>query len=298
VVMTGVTALTRATAWQMERSGVTFPARDIGDWLRQADITHVSHEVSFTPDCPDPIPDLAVLLFCASPRHLDLLQDVGVDVVELTGNHLLDVGPQAMLYTLDLYRGLGLRWFGGGTTLAEAEQPLLIEHNGNRIAFVGCNEAGPVGVWATDDRPGANPCGADRLQSQAGALRAEGYLPIATFQWHEHYAPTAPASQREVFGAAAAAGAIAVSGSQAHQPQGFAFRDGAFIHYGLGNLFFDQMWSEAVRKEFVDRYVFYDGRLVSVELLTAYLEDWARPRPMTPEERASFLEEMFQASGW
>jgi poly-gamma-glutamate synthesis protein (capsule biosynthesis protein) len=58
------------------------------------------------------------------------------------------------------------------------------------------------------------------------------------------------------------------------------------------------MWSEDVRKEFVDRYVFYDGRLVSVELLTAYLEDWARPRPMTPEERASFLEGIFRASGW
>jgi len=32
--------------------------------------------------------------------------------------------------------------------------------------------------------------------------------------------------------------------------------------------------------------------------LTAYLEDWARPRPMTPEERASFLEGIFRASGW
>jgi poly-gamma-glutamate synthesis protein (capsule biosynthesis protein) len=298
VVMTGVTALTRATAWQMDRSGVTFPSRDIGDWLRQADITHVSNEVSFTPDCPDPLPDLTVLLFCASPRYLGLLQDVGVDVVELTGNHLLDVGPQPMLYSLDLYRQSGLSWFGGGTTLAEAEQPLRMEHNGNRIAFLGCNEAGPAGVWAKEDRPGANPCGADRLQSQARALRAEGYLPIATFQWYEHYTPSAPASQREVFGAAATAGAVAVSGSQAHQPQGFAFQDGAFIHYGLGNLFFDQMWSEDVRKEFVDRYVFYDGRLVSVELLTAYLEDWARPRPMTPEERASFLEGIFRASGW
>ena len=298
VVMTGVTALTRATAWQMDRRGVTFPSRDIGDWLRLADLTHISHEVAFTPDCPDPVPDQTVLLFCASPRHLGLLEDVGVDVVELTGNHLLDVGPEAMLYTLDLYRQLGLSWFGGGTTLAEAARPVLIEHNGNRIAFLGCNEAGPVGVWAREDRPGANPCGPDRLQSAAQALRAEGYLPIVTFQWHEHYTPSAPASQREAFGAAAAAGAVAVSGSQAHQSQGFAFQDGAFVHYGLGNLFFDQMWSKEVRKEFIDRYSFYDGRLVSVELLTAYLEDWARPRPMTPEERAAFLQEMFAASGW
>src|SRR3972149_2635277 len=35
VVMTGVTALTRATAWEMDRNGVTLPARDIRDWVRQ-----------------------------------------------------------------------------------------------------------------------------------------------------------------------------------------------------------------------------------------------------------------------
>ena len=103
---------------------------------------------------------------------------------------------------------------------------------------------------------------------------------------------------RDAFLAAANAGAVAVSGSQAHQPQGFAFANGAFIHYGLGNLFFDQMWSEAVRQEFIDRYVFHDGRLISVELLTAHLEDWSRPRPMTAAERQDFLEEIFAASGW
>lgn len=298
LVMTGVTALTRATAWQMDRSGMTFPARDIGDWLRTADITHISNEVSFTEACPDPIPDQTRLLFCSSPRHIALLEEVGTDVVELTGNHVLDAGEQAFLGSLDLYRERGWVWFGGGTDLDEATQPALFEHNGNRIALLGCNEAGPVSAWAAYEEPGATPCGPDRLKADITALRESGYLPIFTFQWHEHYAPTAPASQREAFLAAAQAGAVGVSGSQAHQPQGFAFRDGAFIHYGLGNLFFDQMWSNAVRQEFIDRYVFHDGRLISVELLTAYLEDWARPRPMTPEERAAFLDEMFRASGW
>jgi poly-gamma-glutamate synthesis protein (capsule biosynthesis protein) len=298
VVMTGVTALTRATAWQMDRSGVTFPARDIGAWLRSADLTHISHEVAFTPDCPPALPDQTVLRFCASPAHVELLSEIGADVIELTGNHVLDAGPEALLYTLDLYQAQGFRWFGGGRNLDEARQAVRFEHNGNRIAFLGCNEAGPPGAWATEARPGANPCGADRMRATLEELVRQGYLPIATFQWHEHYTPVPPASQREAFRAAAAAGAAAVSGSQAHQPQAFEFHDGAFVHYGPGNLFFDQMWSSAVRQEFIDRYVFHDGRLISVELLTAYLEDWSRPRPMTPEERADFLGDIFRASGW
>jgi poly-gamma-glutamate synthesis protein (capsule biosynthesis protein) len=298
VIMTGVTALTRATAWQMEETGVTVPARDIGAWLRDADLTHISHEVAFTPGCPPPKPDLNVLIFCAQPEHIALLEEVGTDLIELTGNHVLDAGAEALKYSLDLYASKGWEWFGGGADLAQAQGPVLVEHNGNRLAFLGCNEAGPPGAWATAEHPGANPCGGDRMAAQVQALRADGYLPILTFQWHEHYAPSPTLSQREAFRAAADAGAVAVSGSQAHQPQAFAFRDGAFIHFGLGNLFFDQMWAEAVRQEFIDRYVFHDGRLVSVELLTAYLEDWSRPRPMTPDERAAFLEDIFAASGW
>ena len=49
------------------------------------------------------------------------------------------------------------------------------------------------------------------------------------------------------------------------------------------------------RDEFIDRLVFYNNRLVSVELLTAELEDYARPRPMTTAEREAFLSRIFDA---
>jgi Bacterial capsule synthesis protein PGA_cap len=298
VVVTGVTALTRATAWRMDVRGVGYPAQLIGDWLRQADITHVSNEVAFSPDCPAPTADLTLLTFCSQPSHIALLEDVGTDVIELTGNHVLDAGASAFLYSMEQYDERGWKTFGGGRDLASASQPALFEHNGNRLAFLGCNEAGPTSAWASADRPGALACGGDRLRAEIVRLREAGYLPIFTFQWHEHYIAWPAASQREAFRAAADAGAVIVSGSQAHQPQGFEFRGDSFIHYGPGNLFFDQMWSVAVRQEFIDRYVFYDGRLLSIELLTAMLEDWAQPRPMTLDERADFLQAMFTASGW
>jgi hypothetical protein len=298
IVITGVTALTRATAWTMSVKGADYPAELVGDWLRSADITHVSNEVAFDPDCPPPAPNLYVLVFCGQPAHVSLLEAIGVDVIELTGNHVLDAGPGAFLYSMDLYDEKGWPTFGGGRDLSSAGRPALFEHNGNRIAFLGCNEAGPPGAWAKADAPGAMPCGADRLRAEIESLRQDGYLPIFTFQWHEHYVAWPAASQRQTFVAAAEAGAAIVSGSQAHQPQGFEFVGDSFVHYGLGNLFFDQMWSMAVRQEFIDRYVIYDGRLVSVELLTALLEDFAQPRPMIDAERASFLEMIFTASGW
>jgi len=68
----------------------------------------------------------------------------------------------------------------------------------------------------------------------------------------------------------------------------------AFVHYGLGNLFFDQMDSINNRREFLDRHIFYDGRLIGTELLTAMLENYAQPRQMTTSERVSLLQDAFR----
>jgi poly-gamma-glutamate synthesis protein (capsule biosynthesis protein) len=94
------------------------------------------------------------------------------------------------------------------------------------------------------------------------------------------------------------AGANAVSGSQGHHAQGFDFYEGAFIHYGLGNLFFDQYQSIGLLQSFSDTYVIYDGRLINVELFTTMIEDYCCPRLMTAEERQQALQSVFQASGW
>ena len=133
---------------------------------------------------------------------------------------------------------------------------------------------------------------------RVSALREQGYLVVFTFQWPESISPYPLPDQVIDFRQAAGAGAVIVNGSQAHRPQAMEFYSGSFIHYGLGNFFFDQMHDLALRQEFVDRHVFYHGRHISTELLTAMLEDYAQPRPMTAEERGQLLEEIFRVSGW
>ena len=298
VVMTGVTALVRATAWRMDRYGADYPGLQIGDWLREADVAHVSHEASFNPNCPPPEPFSASLRFCADPDYVNLFTGIGVDLVELTGNHLQDYGPDPLRFTLDLYHQLGFQTFGGGEDLLRARQPAMVEHNGNRLAFLGCNAAGPRGDWAAERSPGALACQDEGLLQQVAELTAQGYLVVFTFQWPESMSPYPLQAQIESFRAAAEAGAVIVNGSQAHRPQTMEFYAGSFIHYGLGNLFFDQMHSLPLRQEFLDRHVFYAGRHVSIELLTALLEDYAQPRPMNPQERAELLAEIFDVSGW
>ena len=299
VILTGVTALVRATAETMRRKGITYPAQDIRDWLRSADFTHVSNEVPFAQDCPFPDAWQTDLVFCSNPAYIDLLVDIGTDVVELTGDHFGDWGPEAMRFTLDLYRQNGLPYYGGGYDEQEARQPLLIEHNGNRLAFIGCNAKEPGYGTARGDNPGALHCDYDWLTGEIARLRSDVYLAIATFQDTEYYSYIPQPKLIRDFHPAADAGAVVVSGSQAHQPHGMEFYQGALIHYGLGNLFFDQYhMGLPTGQGFLDRHVFYDGRHISTELLGIRFVDFARSRPMTPDERQELLQSTFDASLW
>lgn len=296
VAMSGVTALVRATAYQMEQNGVLYPGEEVAPVLQSADIAHVSNEVSFMSDCPYPDPYGGVT-FCSADRYFELLQSLGVDVVELTGNHVNDYGREPLAHTLDMYAAAGMQWFGGGRDLADASRAAVFDHNGNRIAFVGCNPVGPPNDWAIADGAGSRPCGPD-MMAQISQLRDEGAVVLATLQYLEDYQYAVGPQQVAAFSELAQAGAAGVSGSQGHHVQGFGFVDGNFIHYGLGNLFFDQMDMLGTRQSLVDTYVVYDGRVISVELWTGLIENWARPRLMTAEERADTLQTLFQASGW
>ena len=299
VMITGTTALVRGTASMMELKGMEYPAQVIGDTLREADILHISNEVSFAKDCPPPYPHPPELIFCSQERYIGLLESIGTDVVELNGDHNQDWGLDAFRFTLDLYRQRQWKTYGGGLNLNEAEQPALFEHNGNRIAFLGCNAKAKGYATVSEKSAGALSCNMDEMRAQVSRLRDEGYLPIVTFQHKEYLEFIGRPALQTDFRSMSQAGAVIVSGSQAHQPHTFEFDGDHFLHYGLGNLFFDQFYeSEPERQNFLDRHVFYEGRYLGTELLTTQFVDLAQSRFMTAEERQALLQTVFQAGGY
>lgn len=301
ILFSGVTALARQTREAIEKNGVEWAGSGIKDRVLDVDFFHISNEVSFAPRCP--FSDEPVLGgLCAVDAHFELLTLLDVDIVELSGNHNNDYGYNAYLRTLEMYEQAGMMTVAGGRDLEQARQPLIIEHNGSSVALVSCNWNGPDFALTNHERPGATYCVLDWLREIIPALKADHDVVIVTLQYAEYdrYQPI----ERQVnhFRQVADMGADIVLGTQAHQPQTFEFyttpddRE-AFIHYGMGNLFFDQTTWEKVRF-FMDEVLIYDGRFIGVMLHAGIIEDLARPRWMDAEERAEFLDVMFRASGW
>jgi hypothetical protein len=303
LIMTGVTAMSRATAARMERMGVLYPAAIISNTLAAADITHVSNEAPFLDDCVVNNTENNLIL-CSHTSYWAALEAIGTDIVGLSGNHVNDFGRDGARRSLQFYRDNEIPIYGSGLTIDEACAPLYWEHNGNRFAFVAVLAFGPESAWVTESEPGA--CyyyeRKEQILETVRRLAQEVDIVSVELQYTEIYSPTPSSSQVVEFRELRTAGADIVTGVQSHVPQamepyGYLNPGGpGIIVYGLGNLFFDQMWSWETRTELYARHTIYNGRVISTEILTGILEGYAQPRWATPEERAGILRTIFAAS--
>jgi len=303
LIMTGVTAMARGTAAAMARAGVLYPAAIISGTLAAADITHVSNEIPFLDDC---VVNNTVnnLTLCSHTDYWATLEAIGTDIVGLSGNHVNDFGYAGARRSLQFYQDNNIPIYGSGFTPEEACAPLRWEHNGNTFAFLAALAYGPSSAWVTDTEPGA--CYYyDHKEEVLAAIREltkEVDIVAVELQYEETYFPYPTGSQVIEFRELREAGAAIVTGVQSHVPQAMepygaddAMGPG-MISYGLGNLFFDQMWSWETRTELYARHTIYQGRVISTEILTGVLEDFAQPRWTTPAERAALLESIFEAA--
>jgi poly-gamma-glutamate capsule biosynthesis protein CapA/YwtB (metallophosphatase superfamily) len=303
LIMTGVTAIARGTGDAIERNYLTYPATIISDTLAAADITHVSNEIPFLEDCVVNN-TLNNLTLCSHTSYWEILEAIGTDIVGLSGNHVNDFGRDGATESLTFYKENNIPIYGSGFHVEEACAPLRWEHNGNTFAFVAVLAFGPETAWATDELPGA--CHFYDYKEETLALveelAEEVDIVAVELQYLEVYDPSPTALQVTEFRELRDAGADIVTGVQSHVPQAWETYGAndpggpGTISYGLGNLFFDQMWSWETRTEQMARHTIYEGRVLNTEILTAVLEDFAQPRWATSEERAEILTRVFNAA--
>ena len=268
---TGVTALSRGMNAKLYQVGdAKYFSEGLADYLSGFDLTHTSNESSFT--------DLANSgNICSDPRFIDTLLDIGLDIVELTGNHNVDCGAAAANDTVDLYRENNIKIVGGGKNAEEAAQPLLINEKGNGITFLAYNLS--TGGATYGDAPGANQYYEENAATEIKNAKERGDFVIVDIQYYEcsayvseyedntcDYANSAAGDQIGFFRHLIEMGADMVVGTSAHQPQTFETYNNGVIYYGLGNLFFDQAWWPGTTRSLILENYFYQGKLLQTKI--------------------------------
>lgn len=297
MAQTGVTALSRGMNRKLAQVGdARYFSEKIAGFLSGFDLTHTSNESSFTNYATSEN-------ICSDPRFIDTLTNIGLDIVELTGNHNEDCGDDAAKESIDIYNEKGIRTVGGGKTAEEAAVPLDIDEKGNNITFLAYNLS--TGGATLDGTPGANQYVEENAVSEINAAKERGDFVIVDIQYYECSAyaseyedPTCDAAnsaagdQVGFFRHLIDLGADMVVGTSAHQPQTFELYGDGVIYYGLGNLFFDQIWWPGTTRSLVLANYFYKDKLLQTKIVPTVYDANMQTKLLDEETSKWFLQRL------
>lgn len=181
--------------------------------------------------------------FRAKPSRVEVLHQLGVDVVSLANNHTYDYGKDSILDTFDTLEEAQIAYFGAGRTLENAMEPYYANVQGKTVAFVGASRAEKnfKTPQATESAPGILLCYDTTLFLQVIAeARENADFVVAYVHWGTENTSKLEQVQLDTGKEYLDAGADVVIGAHSHCLQGMEYYDGKPIIYSLGNYWFNE----------------------------------------------------------
>lgn len=200
--------------------------------------------------------------FRADPSRVEILKEMGVDIVSLANNHALDYGQDALVDTFTTLEDAAIDYVGAGMNMERAKAPVYYTVKGKKIAYVAASRVIFATNWyATDTRPGMvgtyDP--ALILETIKEAKANSDYV-IVYVHWGVERTNYPEKYQRTLATKYIDAGADAVIGCHPHVMQGIEFYKGKPIAYSLSNFWFSRATVEsALFKLYIDE----EGQLKS-----------------------------------
>ncbi len=206
--------------------------------MRNADICMVNHEFQLSSQ-GEPMADKQ-FTFQTAPQNVEMLVDLGVDIVSLANNHSLDYGKEGLIDTMLTLDEMGILHAGAGETKERAEELQIIESNGKTFGFLAATHVIPSGSWDVEvSQPGlfAFYNNTRLLEVIEEASNECDFLTVYV-HWGIERVDKPLAYQRTMAKQFAEAGADLIIGAHPHVLQGIEFFDETPAFYSLGNYIF------------------------------------------------------------
>lgn len=242
--------LTETLQSKYQKNGITEAAsEELVNQLRAADLFVLNQEFPFG-TTGEPMEEKQ-FTFRVHPQYISAELDLGVDLVTLANNHILDYGRSPLTETLETLNQAGIAYIGAGANLEEASACKTFSIGGKTIGFLGASRVIPVGSW----NAGAGISGvfttydSTQLVEKIKAAKAECDYVIVYVHWGVERSTVPEDYQRQLGKAYIDAGADAVIGSHPHVVQGVEYYQGKPILYSLGNFIFNNQAYETMLAE-------------------------------------------------
>lgn len=180
--------------------------------------------------------------FKTDPEYVQAFLDMGVDIVSLANNHVLDYGPDVLSQSFVTLDEADIDYVGAGETIERAKAWESYELGGTSVAVLSASRVIPVVEWNVDNAQPGVFCTYDPTQliEQIKLAEEEHDLTVVYVHWGVERKEYPEEYQRELARQYIDAGADLVVGGHAHVIQGVEYYNGVPIVYSLGNYMFNQ----------------------------------------------------------
>jgi hypothetical protein len=211
-----------------------------------------------------------------------LVQKLGLDIVSLANNHILDYQSAGLEDTQAHLRAAGVKYSGAGT-LSEARRPAIVTRRSVRVAVLSyvaadtlprassfaATETRPGPAMIRLDRQGGTKAGRTMIAADIAAAQAVADIVIIGLHWGEEGSAEVRPGQRELAHFCIDRGADMVWGHHPHCLQPVETYKQKLIAYSLGNFVFATPARECLQRTGILIACFDTRGLIAASLVTA-----------------------------
>ncbi|MBL0209862.1 MAG: CapA family protein [Holophagaceae bacterium] len=237
------TDVKKAAMQSPDQAEAGFPSlwADVLPILKGADIAFGNLETPVAPRTGKP----GVPFQFNAPEGLPrALRTSGFTVLSTANNHAFDQGTSGITETLDRLKEAGLVAVGTGETQAKAEQPVIIEKNGIRFAFLAFTDLFNIDLNRKATEPWVRPLDLEPAKAAIRAVRSRSDAVVVSLHWGNEYQHEPTQRQREIARGLVEAGADLIIASHPHVLQPIEPLEAggrtAIVAFSLGNFIANQ----------------------------------------------------------
>lgn len=206
--------------------------------------------------------------FKANPKSVSALSLAGFDILSLANNHILNQGAKGLSDTRQVLDGANISYVG-----LRADNLVIKESKGVKFAFLAY-------TYNQDSEKIANIFNITEIENNISEAKKQADVVIVMMHAGTEYQKKPNNDQVKFAHLAIDAGADLVIGGHPHWIQTTEVYKDKTIIYSLGNLIFDQMWSQNTQIGLLARVYFNGKEQINIEYIPINIKDYGRAELM------------------
>jgi len=273
------------------RDNLYYPFEKTKDEILKADFAFANLETTVMDGRP--ILDNE-MVFRSNVSTVEVLKNVGFDLVSLANNHTPDFREKGIVKTMKNLDSQNILHSGLGLNLKDSLKPTLLEVDGYKLAVISFLDPAfvPKSYGATLESAGTAFMSFENLEAGMRLAKESADLVFVSMHAGSEYVNKPNQFQIDFARKAIDLGAEVVIGHHPHVVQSMEKYKGKYIFYSLGNFVFDQPFSFNTKAGIMLKLNFNILGVRSVELLPYFMHNFVQPEFVEGELADKILKQL------